>query len=795
MSNGSADSVHRVATGRSQSTRFSSRIEVIISRFNYVTYDRLGSNLPTEGFLALIGRLLNGSGGAFRYVEDEAALLNLYKEDRLADIPARLRPLTSEAVGRWIYIYCQPRETIWEVDYRGIINWDATEYRRDGNSDFQPERSESSSTVLFSLLRGDLPDCFGIALPCQIDMRTADMIFSGSYRALTDFLNFSKLRLINRLNDEGPGEGRLIVFDPCQITEQAADAIGVYSRLMSLVDARIPVSRLSAQERRLRNQGILACLCKQLADQDSSVEDDFDMGRLNPAFTRYADYGLRRAQLIDNLYNFMTRPMIEGLEKQFMIYQDGDERPDGRAWLEIIQPVMAIAGDHPLLVDYLIDAAGASTGESAWSAFFKASLERGTHQDSLMVSAWKAAFSQVDAAEMLSSAFTVGSYELLFHYVGRPAGFAGYADELKGLRDVISRDIRAMGRADFVDRNLAKVASIYRTANALGELKAIMEGDVDASRIASVFDSLANAAALRNASGLAMKAMVVKNIFDVYASGSAAADRLRMEDYDAAFGHALVIGAGLAELGLIGYAVATGGSVGGPVGALVGLISAAGAVIVIAATDSDVEYFASHCMWGTTPGEGSARPAWGVGNCDSWRADDVGLRMQLDSLINCLHRYTVRHTFDTVTRVVAIKISTNFLPDTAKFVICGQFQNAAGRSYRTRFTLQFPSRDLDRYRDFHVPGIGGRAINAANYRVQRDGSGHEIEINLKMISGITTGEGWITCQPFGHSEFTVPHENQAFHLEQLIEHDAIVINRYRDYAFESDEWSDMPSWG
>ncbi len=793
MSGGNQDSTHQVATGSYQQNRLSNRVQVVLSRFNYVVYERLGSNLG-QGVLAFIARILGGSGGPFFYVENQDNLLALFHDDHVVDIPALFRPLTSEATGRWVYIYCQPRETLWEIEYRGITNWDSTEFTRNGDGDFEPVRSVGSDNSLFSLLRADLPDCYAIALPGQINAKTADMIFSGSYGALSDFLRFSRLRLLNRENDQGPGEGRLIVFDPGYVIEHTVDAAGVYSRLASIVDARVSMPRLSTAERRLRYKGILACLCKQLADQDSSVADDFEMGRLDSDFNRYADYATRKAFLIDNLYNMLTRPIMKDLQKQFMIYEEDGLRLDGKVWLQIMLPVTSIAGDHALLSDYLSELAEENTGENAWAAFYKASLGRGTNQDTALAAAWKTSFSQVDAAEMIASVFTVATYALLKYYVGRPSGFRDYLDELTEIRDTASRYIRAVGRTSDIEQKLVKVASIYRIASGLGELKGILDGDVNAGRITNVFDSLANLAMLRGATGLAMKAMVVKNIFDIYGSSSGAADRWRMDDYDAMVGNAIVVGAGIAELSLVLYCMAYGGSVGGPAGAVIGLISAAGAVIVMACSDSDLEIFAARCMWGKTPGEGSQAP-WADGRYEAWRADDAGLKMQLNSLINCCHKYTVCHMFDTVTRVCEIKITTKFLPDAAKFVFRCEFGNANGATFRTKFTLQFPSRNTEHYRDFTVPSVSGRAVISANFCVRTSGDSYEIEINLRLEDGITTGQAWLNCQPFGHSEFTVPHDGLAFHLEQLVEHANIMINVDRDYDFESDEWADMPSWG
>jgi len=213
---------------------------------------------------------------------------------------------------------------------------------------------------------------------------------------------------------------------------------------------------------------------------------------------------------------------------------------------------------------------------------------------------------------------------------------------------------------------------------------------------------------------------------------------------------------------------------------------------VVLATDSETEIFMQHCSFGQQAGQGDIQPDWADSRVDFWTDTVTGNERQINSLLNLLHKYSVRHNFDPNTRVVAIEIATKFLPDSARFSFVGRFGTSPGSGDEIRFQVNYPSRSRSHYTSLTPRQTGSRPVTGVNTRVVTEGSEHRIEINIQVREGITSGEGWLCCYPFGHTGFSVPHEGRAFHLEQLVEHSNILINRWRDYAFEPDEWGTMP---
>jgi hypothetical protein len=781
-----------VGSGGSRSTRLRNQARLHFRRYNYVIYQNLGANLE-DGFLSFLSGILGGQNDDFYYVDESTPdnLNLLFNVSNRRQIPSQYRPYESSAYGRWIYLFASDSrrgDKIYEIDYRDANDWDATEFAWPRSGSIQPVRAFSADGY-FTLDRALISNTYALALPIQIQPETAANLFTGSF--FNSARNFIRLEVAAPAGGVSSYDYDAYIFDPAQIVSHSAGIIEYHTHLMKVVDAREHFSRLSRFEGRIRKRGILACMCKQLVDNESSLQDDANRSRLNSAFNRFANYGHRKAKFIDNLYNFFSHDILTDLERGLMEYTDNNTRPDGAAWLAIIAPMAGIAGEHILLANFLNDAADQPGDRSAWATFFKVSRQRGTASERASSNAWSRILGTQDYLKLALGVAESRAYYLIDEHTAGRINWQRF-NELLGEDQAALRQLPpGMRRTGAVIRGMRKINTTMSWASRLGRLKGVFDGEITTSTFTSALDSLSDLAKSRGATGIALKACVIKNMIDVVSHTSDFVNRIGVDDYDAAFGHGLVIAAGLTEAG---YLVATGSALGGPVGAVVGIVGAVGAIIVVLATDSDLELFIQYGIWGSDPRGSTGQPDWAVQPFNRWNDDDNGIETMLNSLINLLYKFDVRHNYDTTVHVIAIEIDMKTLPDSAVFVFRGEFANASGTQGRISFEFSFPSRRRRRYTTITSRQSGTSYVRGVNTQVVTESGKHTIKLNLGTQHSPTTGQAWIQCLPFGHSEFTVPHGGRAFHLEQLIEHDAIIINRWRDYSFESDEWGRMPSW-
>ena len=782
-------------SGGARSTRLRNHARLHFRRYNYVIYQDIGSNLET-GFLSFMSGLFNASNRDFFYIDQTTPdnLNTLFNVSRRRDIPSQYRNYASSAYGRWIYLFCSGArgyaDKIYEIDYRGVGDWNATEYEFPATGSLRPVRTFSESGY-FILNRALLNHTYGIALPAQISAATMENLFTGSF--YTNSQNFIRLELTPPAGGVSSYDYDVYIFDPEQIIAHSTAVIAYHSHLMRVVDARERHGRLSGFEQRIRKRGILACLCKQLVDSESSLQNDANRSRLNSAFNRFANYGNRKARFIDNLYNFLTHNILTSLETGLMEYQSGNTRPDGAAWLRVVAPLAGIAGEHILLTYLFNDAAQNPTNQSAWATFFKVSRQHGNASESASVTAWNRILGTRDYLKLALGVAETRTYHLVTEYTAGNINWQQFQQQLRHDGRALNTLPAGIQRTGAVRRTMTSINKVFTWGNRLGRLKAVFDGEVTTSTFTAALDSVSDYASRRGAVAVAVKASVVKNMIDVFSNTRDFARRISVDDYDAALGHGLAVAAGITE---IGYLVATGSTLGGPVGAAVAIVGAIGAIVVILATDSDLELFIQYGSWGTDPRGSTGQPDWAVTPFNRWTDDDTGIERQLYSLLNLLHKFDVRHNFDPNTRVIAFEIDTKFLPDTSIFEFRGQFNDGSGGQGRISFNLRFPSRRRRHYTRVGYRQRGTRVVSGVNVHVVTESGKHTIKLNVQVRHGVATGEAWLRCLPFGHNEFTVPHGGRAFHLERLVTHTGtlVIINHWRDYDFESDEWARMPTW-
>ncbi|PKK84994.1 MAG: hypothetical protein CVT49_00185 [candidate division Zixibacteria bacterium HGW-Zixibacteria-1] len=784
-----------MGSGGSRTAVMRNHARLHFRRYNYVIYQNIGANLE-DGFLSFLSGLFNGRNGDFYYIDPTTPdnLNILFNVSNPSGIPSQYRSFESSAYGRFIYLFTsgtRNRDKVTELEYRGANDWTTNTYEWPDAGALRAVRTDSSTEAYFTMDRGDLSHTIAIALPGRLSTESIENIFTGSF--YTSAQTFCRLEMTQPSGGVSAYDLDIYVFDPAHIIAHSVDVISYHTHLMSVVDARETHPRLSSFESRLRKRGILACMVKQLVDSESSLQNDANRSRLNSAFDRFANYGHRKAKFIDNLYNFLNHNILTNLERGLMEHRAGNVRPDGAVWLQIVAPLASIAGDHILLSYYFNDSAGNSTNESAWATFFKTSRRQGNASESATANAWNQVMGTQDYLKLAIGVAESRAYHLVTEHTAGNMTWEAFNQALDGDRRALNQLPASVRRTGTAVRTMRSINKTFSWAGRLGRLKAVFSGEVTTSTFTAALDSLTDLADSRGAAAIAVKASAIKNMIDVISNSRDFAARINVDDYDAALGHGLAIAAGLTE---IGYLVATGTTLGGPVGAAVAIVGSVGAIIVLLATDSDLELFVEYSIWGTDPRGSTGQPDWAVTAFNRWTDDDAGVDRMLGSLLNLLHKFDVKHTHDTIVHVVAIEIDTKFLPDAAIFQFRGQFGNSAGQQSRVSFNLRFPSRQRRHYTRLTVRQTGASIITGANVQVVTEGGKHTIKLNLGVTSSATTGEAWIRCLPFGHREFTVPHGDRAFHLERLVEHTgtAVIINRWRDYDFESDEWGRMPSW-
>nr|MBN2276487.1 hypothetical protein [candidate division Zixibacteria bacterium] len=805
------------SVGRAQ---LRNRVQLEFGRFNYVVYEGLGSHL-LQGWAAFFNGLLSRASEDFWMIQQQSPNLTaLFSVDRVNQIPSQYRALTSDANGRYIYFFIPspsdvPGRTdrIIELHYNGPTDWDYISYVPEASGSAWRQYSEGQANGnYFELERWELRDAYVIALPGRVFAETIQYIFTENQLRQSSAYG-ATLPLCRLMVVSGSGaRRRALVFDPAWIVNRTVDIINFHTRYARIVDARVPARsmRLNAEQQDLRVRGILACLCKQLVMSSGSIEDDANTSRLNSAFDRFYNYIDRKANFADNIYNFLSHPIMERMENAFMVHQIDGACVDGYVWMEIVRPLGIVAGEHGLLTQYFQQTSERPPAQSAWSTFFHDSLRTRTAQRSAAVRAWNTSLQGIQLADLAVGVAEIRAFHLVSGYT---SGQTTWSNFIAGIRRDRARLV------SFTSENTAGHAAVQRTqlirrifrhANLLGQFKAILDGEGSVSSMSAAMSALGNFADERGAKLIATRAMAFKNIFDLYEHGSGLADRLGIGDYDAAFGRALSLGVGITELG---YILATGTTLGGPVGAIVGIIGVIGAVIVIFATDSEEELFMRHCLWGTQPRQGDMRRDWMAANTSMWSDSYMGVTWQLNSLINLLHKYDVRHNYQNVQfggavlNVLAIDIMARFVPDTARFEVRAEFSQRGGRQVRVLFQLRFPPRvrpraDRDSAGSFNTVSYrssGPRIVEGVNSQVFTESGTHRIRIHIGFADEVTSangwdGQAWIKCYPFDHDEFSAPHGPSAFHLENLISHDNLILNHWRDYSFERDEWGHMPSW-
>ncbi len=810
------DGAASTSSGGDREVRATGEVTVEIFRYNYVYYDSLGDNLA-DGALAWIGRALSPAQGDFTPVSPAHGnalpqLLALFNADSIGWVPRDCRQYVSRAQydspdpespnPNYIYLLNNETGQITELEYIASSEWNADIFEDTGDG-WEAVDTRGSQQGYFRINLNHVEQTFAIAFPERVLPETIFDIFShGATRDLC------QIRLAN--NPHG-ADRRLLIFDPAHIVKNSARIIASHARFMRLVDANVSsasLGRTSARQELMRTQGILAAICHQLVEADSGNASRITRSELDPAYQRYADFSQRRALFFDNMYNFLRHTTMRNVQRKLMTYVDDDARPEGAVWLRIIAPMAEIMGEHQLMMRYFEQESGEPETESAWSAFYADALRAASREPSASVRVWTQVTGSGDYVKLVLGAAELSSFVLVQDYVRRGSrvswdDFSGQLDDTENNLQQFSRAARLTGR---FARRMRQVPRIVTHAKAFGRLRGITTGDGGLSSYAAVVGAIETEVARRGAKGLALRLTAIKNTLDLYANIGDLDSCLRVDDYDAAFGYSVAIGAGLVE---IGYLAIFGVALTGPAAVVVTLVGAIAAIYASTHRDTRVQQFLQRSSYGTDAGGSfSDPPSWVDGPTRQWissvgdgrligpaaaqRAQKQALQLQLNSLVNLLHEFKVKHIHTTASHVIEIAIETKFLPENAKWEFHGVFGDARGGSLCTvDFTLDGNHMRSRVSNSRHV----NRAIG---HRIRRDTSArkHTITFNLGHVSdSVRTGEGWLRCFPFGHDEFVVPCRGTAgssptncIHLEQLGEPS---IGR-REYPFHSRHWASWP---
>ena len=197
-------------------------------------------------------------------------------------------------------------------------------------------------------------------------------------------------------------------------------------------------------------------------------------------------------------------------------------------------------------------------------------------------------------------------------------------------------------------------------------LKTAIGADPGLSRIMAVIGALGSTADLFSAFAPLLLKKASRTILWV-GVGSALADVIcavndsramaKRNDYSAMVGFGVGLGFGAALVGIGStmtlFGIGSGSTVVGlaPGVATViagGILIAAGWVTVLFTSDSDLETFVSHCLWGAHYGEGDAELSWAGGTLASWKGN---LNAQLSALFTLLGAFHLESKDRTKVRI------------------------------------------------------------------------------------------------------------------------------------------------
>lgn len=834
-----------------------------LKRFNYVTYPNVGSNLDNS-LGGIIGRVLSPAAADFTYVTAQtrdADFQALFVTDDNNQIPAGFQETSSFIENRWVYFMSFETHRVIEVHYRSDLDWDVGVWHPEGDGYVRRQNFNSQDSLLHFSTRILNRSTRAIALPSRVTPVTAEAIFADA--GLGEFCRIPAGGASGGASGSGSGSGEaplvfdppdladqpvaaeraIYVFDPAHIVRQAVSVIQTNIMWTRVIDARErPIDiqrefghRLSPRELERRMEGITAIIAKQLLTADSDALDAAHTQQLDRTYRRYTAYGKRRAMFIDTIYNFLAHDLLCGLETALVSDPgEGDTYPGGSAWLQIVAPLAEMAGEHELLMYYFDQESQLEAAESPFSTFFHAMLSTAEQQETVWARAWARTLRVPDFTGLMKSVAELKSFQLLDAYTsGRQQTdldtFRGEVDAAEqSLRNftngALPASVRQLGE---FRQAMAKVHGYFSWAKRLGGLRAVFDNPATAGAWTNVLDSLSEFLKPRSHRYLKLAghtAVSVKNVVDLCSSSANLNERIGMQDYDAALGHGLAITGSVMQVGYTWTIIATTSlrtivttpallSLGGPAGVVASLLCAVGAIIILFATDSETEVFLGHSQWGPDFGEGDEQD-WSDGRLALFqqentsdsdrRAVNIGLTRQFNSLMNLVHRYTVKHSFSSTNWVLTIQIEAKFFPDTARFVFKGEFQTDS-ESGRVQITLQCPVRAgqaaVVEFRENVL-----NAVTRCNSRVFTENNLHKIQINMTLDRhlGIRGGRGWLQCFPFSHEDIVVPYsgdyQKNAFNLENL--YSESMLSRIRDTSpwhwrtcnFDHDEWARMPRW-
>ena len=217
--------------------------------YNYITYERLGSNLD-RGFLSFLASVLGGSSNDFFYIDSESAenLRALFHADRDSDIPSTFRRLISSLADNWIYFYSEesngrPEELI-QVEYSSEMTWNATVFQWPPEGDIQQVNQYSGDGELFYLSRSRLSHTKAISFPYRISIENAlDLLLGGrsSARGLSSLREFCTLQIIQTSDRSAGADAQFVIFNPAKIISHSARVISYYKRFIEIVNPRVIV--------------------------------------------------------------------------------------------------------------------------------------------------------------------------------------------------------------------------------------------------------------------------------------------------------------------------------------------------------------------------------------------------------------------------------------------------------------------------------------------------------------------------------------------------------------------------
>ena len=229
--------------------------------------------------------------------------------------------------------------------------------------------------------------------------------------------------------------------------------------------------------------------------------------------------------------------MIIAIEELLMGENSLGIRADGYVWLNMLAPAAEIAGEHKLLAQYFNASSEKEQNKSSFSTLFHSAVNSGWTEQSELLEYWNDSLQGSDFVKIAQAIAEARTYFLINQYTSGNITWRNFENSISSESRNVLRLPAYINRSGDVVRTLRKITHIFTLASRMGEVGALLKGDISTGTLTTALEVLADYAADKQAIGLATRLCFIKNIIDIGSHLVDVHERLNLEDYNAAIGH------------------------------------------------------------------------------------------------------------------------------------------------------------------------------------------------------------------------------------------------------------------